>query len=275
MKILTALISLFLIIGCQQNELKIIAEDDLINLIVKNEMPDFEKIEIFNQDGLKISLDSLKKLSLKNKMGADYYINKNHKVVKMVVRKRTAKDDKLQAKINKKYGEIKNQEIKPVEIICKNKVHILQEVYNRDQNMRIGKSPYNAQVDHENLELIISFLKKCGIPTLKEVDEEQMAGIWAVLQHAPPKYQSKYIPLLEESAKKGDIKWSTIALMKDRALMYEGKPQIYGSQIQGDKLYNLFEPEYVDQRRAEIGMSPINEYLQRFDIELNVEQKEK
>ena len=72
---------------------------------------------------------------------------------------------------------------------------------------------------------------------------------------------------------KGDIKWSVIALMKDRALMYEGKPQIYGSQVSNGELHELFEPEYVNQRRAKIGMEPIEEYLQRFELEFNIEQK--
>ena len=66
-----------------------------------------------------------------------------------------------------------------------------------------------------------------------------------------------------------------IALMKDRALMHEGKPQIYGSQIMNGKLYPLLEPEYVNQRREEVGLGPLEEYVQRFGLEFTVPQKRK
>lgn len=81
--------------------------------------------------------------------------------------------------------------------------------------------------------------------------------------------------MLEESAERGDIEWGSIALMKDRALMYDEKPQIYGSQVMNNELYELAEPEYVDQRRAKMGLGPLKEYLKYFDIEFNVEQKTK
>lgn len=151
----------------------------------------------------------------------------------------------------------------------------MQSVYDRDQGQGNGRSDIDPKIDFDNLKIIVSFLEKCGMPTLSEVSDTQMSGIWLVLQHAPPKYQSKYIPLLKESAIKGDIELSVIALMKDRALMYEGKQQKFGSQIQNGKLYNLFEPEYVDQRREEIGMENLKDYLKRFDIEFNIEQKRK
>ena len=51
--------------------------------------------------------------------------------------------------------------------------------------------------------------------------------------------------------------------------MDEGKPQIYGSQIKGDKLYQLENPETVNQRRKEMGMGTIEDYLKNFNIEFN------
>jgi hypothetical protein len=41
----------------------------------------------------------------------------------------------------------------------------------------------------------------------------------------------KYFPQIEEAVKNGDLSKQQYALMKDRILMDEGKPQIYGSQI--------------------------------------------
>lgn len=69
------------------------------------------------------------------------------------------------------------------------------------------------------------------------------------------------------------MKWSALALLKDRALMNDGKPQIYGSEIFNGELYDLSEPEYVNHRRREIGMEPIEDYLQRFGIMFDIKQK--
>ena len=84
----------------------------------------------------------------------------------------------------------------------------------------------------------------------------------------------KYLPILEQSAEKGDIDQSMIALTKDRILLYEGKPQIYGSQVMDGKLWDLYKPEYVNQRRKEVGLDPIEDYLKVFDIKFDIPQKE-
>ena len=264
-------ILIFTLIGCVENKLKQIEESDLINRIVNQEMPDPSTVKIVTKEGTEISVDSLKLLERTGKYFEDFYVNGKNEIIQIVIREKTEDDEKLIAKINRKLNE--GPEVKSVDVNCSDKVNLLQEVFNRDQEMRRGDSIIDPKIDHENLEIIVSFLEKCGMPTLEEVNNIQMAGIWLVLQHAPAKYQSKYIPLLEESAKKGDLKWSVIGLMKDRALMHEGEPQIYGSQISNGELYHLFEPEYVNQRREEIGMEPIEEYLERFGIEFNIEQK--
>ena len=169
---------------------------------------------------------------------------------------------------------ISAQTLRVVAIDCDDKVNILQNLFDRDQEMRkAGGLHLDSKIDHENLEIAVSYIETCGMPTLKEVEKIQIAGLWLVFQHAPPEYQTKYLSLFEESARNGDLRWSLIALMRDRALMYEGKPQIYGSQIKHGALFDLFEPEYVNQRREEMEMVPIEDYLERFGIEFKVVQK--
>lgn len=85
---------------------------------------------------------------------------------------------------------------------------------------------------------------------------------------------------IEEAAEKNDIDWNYDAAMKDRALMFEGKPQIYGSQIIEDsenggwKIYDLQDPDSVDKRRAEIGMESLSEYVSAWNINFDIEQKD-
>jgi len=154
-----------------------------------------------------------------------------------------------------------------VEVDCNKKSEILSEVYISDQKIRRENNLIKyAKEDHRNQELIISIIEKCGMPTLNEVNQEQMNAIWLGLQHTENKYRIKYFPLIEKAVKNGDLSKEQYALMKDRILMDEGKPQIFGSQIKNGKLYDLEEPETVNERRQEMGLEPIEDYLKRFDI---------
>ena len=107
-----------------------------------------------------------------------------------------------------------------------------------------------------------------------------MSAIWLVFQHADNTNRKKYFPLLKESAKNGDLNRSNIALMEDRILMIDGKPQIYGSQISQNsktkkwELYNLENPEFVDKRRAEVGLGSLSDYVKQWNIEFNIKQSE-
>ena len=154
-----------------------------------------------------------------------------------------------------------------IEVDCSKKVQILSEVLESDQRIRKSNDFINyAKEDHRNQELVISIIEKCGMPTLKEVDQKQMDAIWLGLQHSTKEIRKKYFPQIEKAVKNGDLSKSQYALMKDRMLMDEGKPQIYGSQIKNGKLYKLESPEIVNERRKEMEMGPIEEYLKNFNI---------
>ena len=163
-------------------------------------------------------------------------------------------------------------QIKIVEVDCDKMGEILDSVYRNDQRIRQSDVPFEqfAKEDHKNQELVISILDKCGIPTSQEVNKQQMNAIWLVLQHTEPKFRKRYFPLIEEAVNNGDLSKQQYALMKDRILMDEGKPQIYGSQIKNGKLYKLEAPEKVNERRAEMEMGHIEDYLKSFNIEFKI-----
>lgn len=250
-----------------------VTDQELIERAKNQDWPNPETIIVKGSKGEIIGMDSLMNLDNPMNYFSDYYQDENGVIKEASFRVMTEKDKALIKRIEAVMNT--SPEIKTVAIDCENREQLLSEVHDKDQNMRMEGQHIDPAIDHENLEMIVSLLDQCGMPTRKEVSQKAMTGLWAVLQHAPPEYQSKYIPLLEEAADRGDLSYGKIALMKDRALMYAGEPQIYGSQVMNGKLHELTEPEYVDQRRAEIGMEPLKQYLQRFDIEFTVEQKTK
>ena len=157
-----------------------------------------------------------------------------------------------------------------IDVDCSKKRQILSEVLESDQRIRKANEPIKyAKEDHRNQELVISIIEKCGMPTLKEVNQRQMDAIWLGLQHSTEEIRKKYFPYVEKAVKNGDLSKQQYALMKDRMLMDEGKPQIYGSQIENGKLYKLENPETVNERRKEMGMEPIEDYLKYFHIQFN------
>ncbi len=158
-----------------------------------------------------------------------------------------------------------------IEVDCSKKHQILSEVYESDQRIRKSNVEFIkfAKEDHRNQELVISIIEKCGMPTLNEVTQKHMDAIWLGLQHTTKNIRKKYFPLIEEAVENGDLNKEQYALMKDRILMDEGKPQIYGSQIKSGKLYKLENPETVNERRKEMGMGTIEDYLRDFNIQFN------
>ena len=157
-----------------------------------------------------------------------------------------------------------------IEVDCSKKRQILSEVLESDQRIRKSNEPIKyAKEDHRNQELVISIIENCGMPTLKEVDQRQMDAIWLGLQHSTKEIRKKYFPYVEKAVKNGDLSKQQYALMKDRMLMDDGKPQIYGSQIENGKLYKIENPETVNERRKEIGLETIEDYLNRFNLKFN------
>lgn len=122
-----------------------------------------------------------------------------------------------------------------------------------------------AKVDSINLKKISSILDTRGFVGRDKVGEACNA-FWTIIQHAPLEYMKKYLPLLKEASRKGDIRKEKVAMTEDRINMYEGKPQKYGSQTTTGPdgrltVYKLQDPDKVDEYRKAVGMKSLEEYL--------------
>ena len=106
--------------------------------------------------------------------------------------------------------------------------------------------------------------------------------LFLIIQHADIDYKIKYLPMMRQAVKNGKASTKDLALLEDRVLMMQGKKQIYGSQIginpeTGDYFVSpIIDPENVDKRRAEVGLKPMSEYLESWNLKWDVEKhKEK
>jgi len=256
-----------------------LSQNELIERVKNKEVIDFEKITYKNVNGEVLTLDSIQKIPNQEKWTTDRYIDKNGIVKEMILREANVKDKEFLIKLRQAYNY--TPPIKVIDIDCGKRAELLEEIYSLDQNMRLSgnHSDLDPKIDKQNLIKVVSIIENCGMPTTKEVSRKQMSAIWLVFQHADNTNRKKYFPLLKKAAKNGDLSNSNIALMEDRILMIDGKPQKYGSQISQNRetkkweLYKLEKPEFVDKRRAEVELGSLKEYVKRWNIEFNVEQK--
>ncbi|TDQ11858.1 DUF6624 domain-containing protein [Pedobacter metabolipauper] len=135
-------------------------------------------------------------------------------------------------------------------------------------------SDLQNEADTSNLFIIESVIKKYGYPGKSLVGGESSSAVWSVLQHS--KKIDLYLPLIRQAAKKGELAMIYAAMMEDRALMYHGKEQIYGTQGSYRKLktgksemiiFPIRDPEGVNERRKKAGFdTTVEENAKRLNI---------
>lgn len=126
--------------------------------------------------------------------------------------------------------------------------------------------PLMRAVHERNNRRIQAIISVHGWPGMSLVGEAGADASWLVVQHAvlEPDFQERCIALLEKAVRAGEAKGFHLAMLHDRVLVRQGKPQIYGSQHDIDENGNLHpfpiaDPENVDRRRESVGLEPLAE----------------
>ena len=138
-----------------------------------------------------------------------------------------------------------------------------------------------AEQDRINKKEVVDILDTHGWVGMSKVGGKANMALWLVVQHAPLDVQETYLPLLQESVAERESSGRHLAMLEDRILMRRGSPQVYGSQIVTDEetgkqvMFEIKDPEYVNQRRKAIGLGPIEEYAKQMGVEWTIEQKER
>ncbi len=105
-----------------------------------------------------------------------------------------------------------------------------------------------------------------GWPTRALVGDSASQAAWLLLQHSPSyDFQREMLPRLEQAAARGDLSRADLALLTDRVLVHDGRPQRYGSQfaVAGGRLVAdpIDDLPRLDTRRAAVGLPPMAEYV--------------
>lgn len=128
-----------------------------------------------------------------------------------------------------------------------------------ERNERLARK--TLMTDSLNLVLVDKILSQHGFPRKEQVGDFGNQAAWLVFQHADLDHQKRFLPQMEAAVSRGDIAPLYLALLRDRIDVREGRPQRYGTQIDGKgNLAPLLDASRVNKWRQEVGLPPIEQF---------------
>jgi hypothetical protein len=129
--------------------------------------------------------------------------------------------------------------------------------------------------DSINLIKVKGILDRYGWLGINEIGEKANLAIFLVIQHSDSLTQVTYLPLMRQAVQEKKARASDLALLEDRVLCMQGKPQLYGSQVRVLKtgkyvLFPIQDEHNVNKRRAEVGLEPLESYARYFGIDYHL-----
>jgi len=110
-----------------------------------------------------------------------------------------------------------------------------------------------------------------GYPGYDRVGEEGARAFWAAVQHADhtPEFQARVLEAMKREVAGGNASPARMALLTDRVRLARDRPQLYGTQVDYDAETCRAVPRAIAdsaglaERRAEVGLPPLEAYLNR------------
>ena len=137
-----------------------------------------------------------------------------------------------------------------------------------DGSLYDGYHPEMEAVHVQNAAILDEILTVHGWPGPDLVGEDGSEAAWIVAQHAIgiPDFQRRCLVMLEGASRNRGVPAWQLAYLADRIRVFEGVPQIYGTQFDWDEEgmmspLPIEDPAGVDSRRAEIGLPPLAETI--------------
>ncbi len=125
-----------------------------------------------------------------------------------------------------------------------------------------------SDIDSSNTARMREIVKQFGWPGPELVGKDGTEAAFLLVQHADYAFQKEMLPLVRDAYRANKLSGQDYALLLDRVLVREGKPQVYGTQAKPFDQWKAKQPAFetiedaanVDRRRAEVGLPPLAEY---------------
>ncbi|CAA7621125.1 conserved hypothetical protein [Magnetospirillum sp. LM-5] len=119
-----------------------------------------------------------------------------------------------------------------------------------------------------------------GWPTADEIGDDALEAAFLIALNAMsrPSFQRRCLTHMKMAANRGEIPARHAAMLEDRIRVLEGRPQIYGTQLDWDEDGHLAPlpidaEESLDQRRAKVGLPPLAQALAQAEAEAAASQE--
>ncbi|MFZ6664644.1 DUF6624 domain-containing protein [Peijinzhouia sedimentorum] len=143
-----------------------------------------------------------------------------------------------------------------------------------------GYNEEMANLHNQNAKKLNEIIDTIGYPTIDKVGKEASEATWLIIQHSigQPDFMKKCVKLLENEVNEYKADPRNLAYLKDRIAVFEGKPQLYGTQFDwdenGELSPNLIEDLIkVNQRRKSIGLNTIEEQTEYIRKQAKIENQ--
>jgi Family of unknown function (DUF6624) len=91
-------------------------------------------------------------------------------------------------------------------------------------------------IDAANTERMKAIIRQYSWPGPELVGRDGAEAAFLLVQHADLAFQKEMLPLVEKAYRSGALSGQSYALLLDRVLVGEGKPQVYGTQATSRKV---------------------------------------
>ena len=133
-----------------------------------------------------------------------------------------------------------------------------------------GYHPAMEAIHKRNAAQLRTIIEQVGWPSSKVVADDGAEAAWLIAQHAigEPDFQRYCLQALRDAASSGGAPLRHVAMLEDRIRMFEGKPQVFGTQLEPDedgmpRPYFIEDPDGVEERRRAVGLEPLSARLER------------
>lgn len=130
-------------------------------------------------------------------------------------------------------------------------------------------NPEMEEVHNRNAQILNDIIDSIGYPTIDKVGKEASAAAWLVIQHSigQPDLMRRCKILLETAVKENKANPVNLAYLTDRIAVYEGRPQLYGTNFNWSENGELdpypFDDLFlVNERRKSLGLNSMEEQTQ-------------
>lgn len=140
----------------------------------------------------------------------------------------------------------------------------LMKAFNIKDNLNGTLWTYQHRIDSLNLVRTEQIIKTYGYPGNSLVGKPTNEATFYIIQHSPK--IKTYFPLIRQAAQASELPFHLSAMMEDRLLTEQLKPQLYGTQVACYRLRTDFSkqecfvwpiqnPATVNQRRTKAGFT--------------------